>query len=110
MTSIFNSPILSLPMADIPLDGVKAFLSQGSNHQIIFMEFDQDVVLPEHSHEAQIGFVLEGKIRLTIDGITNDYKKGDKYFIPKGIKHSAKIFSGYADITFFDEMNRYSIK
>ena len=35
MLSIFPEPILNLPEADIPLDGVKAYLFQGENYQII---------------------------------------------------------------------------
>lgn len=56
------------------------------------------------------GIVLEGVIELTMDGVTRSYAKGDRYFIPEGIKHTGKIFAGYADITFFDEPNRYSPK
>ncbi len=51
--SIFPGPILNLPEADIPFNGIKAFLSQGQNHQVIFMEFAEDVDLPEHCHESQ---------------------------------------------------------
>ena len=54
-TKIFPDIISSLPEADIPLDGIKAYLSQGSNHQIIFMQFEKDVILPEHSHQSQWG-------------------------------------------------------
>lgn len=108
--SNFPEPILNLPKADIPLDGLKAYLSQGENHQIIFMEFAKDVDLSEHSHAGQWGIVLEGKIQLTIDGITKTYTKGDRYYIPEGIKHSGKIFAGYADMTFFDQKDRYNIK
>jgi quercetin dioxygenase-like cupin family protein len=110
MKSIFPEPILNLPEADIPLSGVKAYLSQGSGHQIIFMEFAEDVVLPEHSHESQLGVVLEGSIDLTIGGVPNTYRKGDRYFIPSGVKHSGKIYAGYADITFFNESGRYKTK
>jgi len=45
------------------------------------MEFAEDVLLPEHSHEGQAG-----------------------------VKHSGKIYAGYADITFFNEAHRYQIK
>ena len=85
-------------------------MSQASGHQIIFMEFEKDADLPEHSHASQVGFVLRGKIELTIDGIKNEYKKGDIYYIPEGIKHSGKIHAGYADITFFNETDRYQKK
>ncbi|MFT9494577.1 cupin domain-containing protein [Anaerosolibacter sp.] len=110
MSTIFPEPIINLPKADIPLKGIDAYLSQSNNHQIIFMEFAEDIDLPEHSHEAQVGIVLEGKIDLIIDGVKNTYQKGDRYYIPKGVKHSGKIYAGYADITFFNEKDRYSVK
>lgn len=110
MAQIFPKPIVDLPEADIPINGIKAFLSQGINHQIIFMEFSEDVDLPEHSHESQWGIVLEGKIDLIIDGVKRTFIKGDRYFIPKGIIHSGKIYAGYADITFFNQRNRYMEK
>jgi hypothetical protein len=31
----------------------------------------------------------------------------DILVIPKGAKHSAKIYAGYADISFFNERDRY---
>ncbi|MBN2181829.1 MAG: cupin domain-containing protein [Sedimentisphaerales bacterium] len=110
MSDIFPEPIRNLPEADIPVGGVKAYLSQSDNHQIIFMEFTEDVELPEHSHESQWAVVLEGKLDLTIDGIEHTYSKGQCYFIPKGIKHAAKIYAGYADITFFNQPDRYGNK
>jgi len=110
MSDTFPEPILNLPKADIPIRGVEAYLSQGENHQIIFMEFSEDVDLMEHDHESQWGIVLEGKIDLIIGGIERTYIEGDRYFIPKGVKHSGKIYSGYADMTFFNQKDRYGIK
>jgi len=108
--SIFPEPISNLPEADIPLSGIKAFLSQAENHQIIFMEFEEDADLPEHSHAAQVGIVIEGKIDLKINYELKTYEKGSIYYIPSGTKHSGKIYAGYADITFFDEPDRYKQK
>ena len=108
MKNLFPEPIVKLPKADMPFSDYEAYLSQGENHQIIFMRFNEDVDLPEHSHESQWGIVLEGKIQLTIDGETNTYTKGDRYFIESGVKHSGKIFAGYADMTFFNQKDRYS--
>ncbi len=110
MSEVFPSPIRNLPEADIPLEGVKAYLSQSDTHQIIFMEFEKDVDLPEHAHAAQVGIVLEGKIDLTVDGKKKTYAKGDRYYIPEGVLHSGRIYAGYADITFFAQPNRYSRK
>jgi quercetin dioxygenase-like cupin family protein len=110
MSQIFPEPVLKLQKADIPLPGVKAYLSQGSNHQIIFMEFSQDVELPEHAHAGQWGMVLEGRIDLVIGGVELSFIKGDHYYIPMGVAHSGKIYAGYADITFFDQKDRYGVK
>ena len=110
MKPIFPEPIRNLPEADIHLEGVTAYLSQADNHQILFMQFEKDVELPEHHHAAQMGIVLEGKIELVINGEKHIFTKGDRYYIPAGVAHSGKIYAGYADITFFDEPDRYTNK
>ena len=110
MNQLFPEAIRNLPEADIPLDGITAYLSQSDTHQILFMQFEKDAELPEHSHSAQMGIVLEGKIELVIGGEKQSFTKGDRYYIPEGVNHSGKIYAGYADITFFDEPNRYSKK
>ncbi len=47
--------ITNLPSAALPIDGVASHLLQGERQQFIFMSFDQDVEVSEHSHEAQWG-------------------------------------------------------
>ena len=84
-----------------------AYLSQAEHHQVIFMKFSKKVNVSEHSHESPWGIVLEGRIDLTIGGIKRTYVKGDRYYIAKGVSHSATIFAGYADITFFNQADRY---
>jgi quercetin dioxygenase-like cupin family protein len=108
VSGVFPEPVAELPRADVPLEGVTAYLSQGTGHQIVFMEFDRDVEVPGHSHGAQWGIVLEGAIDLTIGGSERRYVKGDRYFIPAGVEHSASIHAGYADATFFADPDRYS--
>ena len=110
MNHVFPGPIRDLPQANIPLDGATAFLSQTGTHQILFMEFDKDVDLPEHTHAAQTGIVVQGRIELTIDGEEYCFTKGDLYYIPAGVKHSGRIYAGYADVTFFNEPKRYAVK
>jgi quercetin dioxygenase-like cupin family protein len=110
MKNTFPEPIRDFPQAEVPLAGVTAYLSQSDTHQILFMEFEKDTNLPEHSHAAQVGVVLEDKIKLVIDGEKRCFVKGDRYYIPVGVKHAGKIYAGYADITFFDEPNRYQKK
>ncbi len=110
MREIFPDPIKNLPKADIPLNGLTAYLSQSETHQILFMQFEEEIELPEHSQESQWGIVLDVRIDLTVYGVVKTYLKGNRYFIPAGVKHSAKIYTGYADITFFDEKDRYKTK
>ena len=110
MSSIFPGPILDFPEVTLPLEGAKAYLSQGENHQIIFMEFEKDAEVPEHSHESQWEIVLEGKVDYWEDGVKYSYRKGDRFFIPRGKKHSAKVYAGYASIAFFNQKERYKKK
>jgi quercetin dioxygenase-like cupin family protein len=110
MNKVFPDPIRNLPQANVPLDGATAFLSQSDTHQIVFMEFEKDIDVPEHSHAAQMGIVVEGKIELTIEGEKRVFSRGDRYYIPAGTRHSARIYAGYADVTYFDESRRYAAK
>lgn len=109
-TTFFPDIITGHPSADIPLDGVISRLVQAGRQQFIFMEFDRDVEVPDHSHNAQWGVVLDGQMDLTIDGQTRTLTKGDSYFIGKDVVHSAKIKKGYKDLTLFDQADRYKEK
>ena len=40
MSAFFPEPITKLPEADIPLAGLKAYLSQSDRHQVLFMQFE----------------------------------------------------------------------
>ena len=110
MTNIFPEPIMKLPEVDIPIEGVKAHLSQGNNHQIIFMYFEKEAVIPEHTHESQWEIVLEGKVDYWEEGVKYSYSKGDRFLVPKGKKHSAKVHAGYSSIVFFNQKERYKKK
>jgi quercetin dioxygenase-like cupin family protein len=108
--NLFPEIITKLPEADIPIEGVNSHLFQGENQQFVFMSFEKDAEVSEHSHEGQWGVVLDGEGELTVDGKKHAFKKGDTYFIPKGVKHSAKIRRGYKDLTLFDQKDRYKAK
>jgi len=106
----FPDIITRHPNADIPIDGIESYLIQATNQQIIFMQFDRDVEVSEHSHESQWGVVLDGEMELTVAEQKRILKKGDTYFIGKDIKHSAKIKKGYKDLTLFNQADRYNCK
>lgn len=106
----FPDIITKLPSADIPLDGITSYILQGENHQLVFMDFCKDAEVPEHSHEAQWEVVLDGEINLTMEGNKHTYKKGDTFYIPKDIKHSASVKNNYKSIALFNQKDRYKTK
>lgn len=110
MSNIFTKPIINLPEVEIPFEGAKGYLFQGENDQIIFMEFENDVEVPEHFHENQWEIVLDGKVDYYENNVKHTYKKGDRFYIPKGTKHSAKVYADYASIAFFNQKERYKKK
>src|SRR5262245_38837245 len=106
----FPDIVTSLPEADIPIPGLRAYLLQCEHQQVLFMSFDLDALIAEHHHEAQWGVILDGEIILTIAGKDRTLRKGDSYFIPAGVVHSARIVKGYKDLTVFDQKDRYRAK
>jgi quercetin dioxygenase-like cupin family protein len=110
MPSSFPEPILDLPEVDIPIEGAKGYLCQGENNQIIFMEFEKDAEIPEHSHGSQWEIVVHGKVDYYEGGVKYTYTKGDRFYIPRGTKHSAKVYAGYASVAFFNQKDRYKKK
>ncbi len=106
----FPGIITDLPEADIPIEGLRSHLFQGENQQFVFMSFQKAVEVPEHSHEAQWGVVLDGEIELTVDGKKYTLKQGDTYFVPKDVTHSARIRKGYKDLSLFNQKDRYRVK
>ncbi len=103
----FPEIIKNLPEADIPFEGVHGWISQNVDHQIVFLEIEAIGAVAEHSHCAQWGIVVEGDMDLTIGGITKNYQKGDSYFIPDGVIHSAVFRQKTWAIDFFADNKRY---
>jgi quercetin dioxygenase-like cupin family protein len=110
MSRILPKPILKLPEVTIPVEGAKGYLSQGENEQVIFMEFEKNVEIPEHSHDSQWEIVVAGKVDYYKGGVKHTYTKGDSFYIPKGTIHSAKVYAGYVSVAFFNQKERYKKK
>ena len=102
--------IRELPEIDISLEGIKGWAIQSKDKQVVFFDIEPVGKVPPHSHCAQWGLVVQGKMRLTIGGKTRIYSKGDWYFIPEGIVHSATFLTRAHVIDVFDDPNRYKIK
>jgi len=109
--NIFSELITNLPEADIPFQGVRGWISQGADHQILFFEIDAAIgKIPEHRHGAQWGVVVEGEMELDIAGDVRVYKNGDHYFVPDHVAHSATFRKKTWAIDFFADKNRYAPK
>jgi quercetin dioxygenase-like cupin family protein len=65
----FPEMITSLPEADIPFKGVRGWISQALDHQIVFMDIEPIGDVAPHSHGEQWGIVVEGEMELTIGSL-----------------------------------------
>ncbi len=99
-----------LPLADVPIPGVTVRLLRGPTASAIFWQAAQETAVPEHRHGGQWGVVLAGEIRLTVGPETRTCRRGDEYYIPAGVPHSATLEKGTRVIDFFDDPDRYRAK
>lgn len=100
----------NLPEIDIPLEGVRGWLLQSKDKQVAFFDIEPVGKVPPHSHCAQWGLVVEGEMSLTIGEKTIVYRKGDWYYVPEGVVHSATFLTRVNAIDVFDDPERYKIK
>ncbi len=106
----FPAPIRALPEADIPLAGIRGWLLAGTHGQVVFMDIAPIGQVPAHAHGAQWGVVVAGEMILTIGGETRTCGKGDSYYIPAGVEHSARFNSRVLVVDFFADADRYQPK
>lgn len=70
--------------------GATARAVHGERITMAIVDVDADQNLPEHSHDnEQLGFVLRGKITMTIGGDSRTLSVGETYSIPSNVPHSA---------------------
>jgi quercetin dioxygenase-like cupin family protein len=110
--SFFDYPdmITSLPEADIPVDGVRAWIFQGTDSQIVFFDIDPIGKIPEHTHGEQWGFVIQGEMILTVDGVSRRVRAGESYHITAHTPHSAEFISHFKAMDIFADPDRYKAK
>ena len=70
--------------------GATARAVHGARITMAVVDVDPDQNVPEHSHDnEQLGFVLRGKITMTIAGDARTLSVGETYSIPSNTPHSA---------------------
>jgi quercetin dioxygenase-like cupin family protein len=103
----FAEFIRALPVVDSPLASLRGWMLQTGQALAMFYEIPDGVEVPEHAHGAQWGVVLEGSVEFTIGGETALYRKGDTYFVPDSVAHSATIHPGFVGVDVFADADRY---
>ncbi len=69
---------------------VRRTLADGESLMLCEFTFEADVEIPTHSHpHEQVGYVVSGRIRLTVGGQSRELGPGDSYRAPSGVPHSA---------------------
>lgn len=69
---------------------VRRTLISGEQLMICRFDLERGVEIPEHSHpHHQAGYVVSGKVRVTVDGNCCELKSGDSYSAPPNALHSA---------------------
>ncbi len=103
----FPQMVRNLPEADVPFKGVRAWISQGPNHQVVFFDIEPIGQVSPHKHGEQWDIVVEGEMELTIGGTTTRYRTGDSYHVPAGVEHAARFLARTRVIDVFGEADRY---
>ncbi len=76
-------------------DGVEGVLYQtlatGERMMITTMSYDEDSVVPHHSHpHEQAGYIVSGIIVLDVESNQTTLRAGDSYVIPGNSRHGVK--------------------
>ena len=103
----FAAWIQDLPEVQTPFGGLDGRLLSSPDGQTVFFRADEEVEVPPHSHGAQWGIVVAGRLKLTINGETKTYEAGDTYDIGAGEEHSARLEEGSCVIDVFQDSDRY---
>jgi len=77
----------------LAIDGIEQkTLVYGDKTLMVEFLLQKDALLPLHSHpHEQIGYLVKGRISLTIGPEIHDVCPGDSWCIPGGVLHSAEI-------------------
>lgn len=65
----------------------------GENLMLSFVYMEPNTVAPEHAHpEEQMGLVIDGEYEFEINGEKKMCRRGDVYWIPPNVPHSARTY------------------
>ena len=103
----FPGWIGDLPQVDTPFEGLEGRLLSGDHGQTVFFRATRDLEVPPHSHGAQYGVVVAGRVELVVGGEVRTLGPGETYEIAAGEEHAARVEAGTALVEVFQEPDRY---
>ena len=81
--------ITEIPQKNL-VKGINGRYFHTDSNTVGFVDIEKGAILPAHSHvHEQITQITEGKLEMTINGITQILEPGSIYFIPSNVVHSA---------------------
>ena len=84
-------------------DGVRLHAIGGEQILLCRVTYEPGKQVPDHNHEhtEQVMAIVEGEVRVTVEGKTRDVKAGDVIVINRGVRHSLYSENG---VTFFEAL------
>ncbi|MFL5778564.1 MAG: cupin domain-containing protein [Chloroflexota bacterium] len=80
----------TVPPIDVWGDVVRVRRVEGDRITLALVELAPNAVVPEHQHGAeQLGMVVTGSIRMTVDGETRELGPGGTWRITSDVAHDA---------------------
>ena len=67
---------------------IRRTLAQSKSMMLCEFKFDAQVTIPIHQHpHEQVGYLVEGRVEMSIDGVKYELVKGDSYCAPPNVPH-----------------------
>ncbi len=77
-------------------------LLDGTHTQLVEFKLAKGAVIPVHSHpQEQTGYLLSGRMILTIAGNDHAMRPGDSWTIPGGVEHGVRVLEASVVIEVF---------
>lgn len=75
---------------------------EGAHTQLAEFRLTRGSVIPVHQHpQGQSGYLVSGRLLLTIAGTDHEMRPGDAWTIPGGVDHGAKVLQDSVAVEVF---------
>jgi len=105
----FPEFIRGMSEVDIPNPSIHAWMAV-DKCQVLFYEVPEGSTSPDDSHANEWGLVIQGRVDITIDGVTRTYGPGDTYYVRDGEIHSVVNHPGLIAIAVFEGEDRFNVR